>query len=173
MRVLSAIVAILALATNSADAAESMLKTRAHNLRTKSLSRRVVEEMSMSAPIFEAEMSMPNVDSMGSRARNLRTSFGNRRTQTEDAIKCVWDEKFEEAASHKKACKRLNNEHTVPYTCNGQYTKVCCTVNSIEMPVFKTFGTCQIVGSTTVRGSTNLLLVLNCRALTIVFLLSA
>ncbi|KAL3777909.1 hypothetical protein ACHAW5_007815 [Stephanodiscus triporus] len=177
MRVLSAIVAIVAIATNSADSAELMLKTRAHNLRTKYLSRRVVEEMSMSAPIFEAEMSMPNVDSMESRARNLqemsmsapifeaemsmqnldsmesrarnlRTSLSNRRTETTDAIKCVWDENFEDAANHKKACKKLNNEHTVPYTCNGQYTKVCCTVSSIEMPIFKTFGTCQIVGST-------------------------
>ncbi len=183
MRALSTIVAFIAVATNSADAAESMsmsaplfeaemsipgmvdigsMKMRTRNLRTNSLSRRVLEDMSMSMPLFEAEMSMPDEGSMVESAtrcercrRNLRTSFGIRRTQTED-IKCVWDSKFDDAESHTKACKKLHDEHRVAYTCDGQYMKVCCTVSSLEFPVFNIFGKCQKVGSsTTVRGSIN------------------
>ena len=97
--------------------------------------------------------------------RNLRTSFGIRRTQTNDSIKCVWDSNFDDPnlASHTKACKKLNDEHIAAYTCAGQYKNVCCTVSSIEFPLFEVFGQCQKVGSsttvvgssTTVRGSIN------------------
>jgi hypothetical protein len=179
MRVLSTIVAFVAVATNSADAAESMsmsaplleaemsipgmvdigsMKMRLRNLRTNFRSRRVLEDMSMSAPIFEAEMSMPDDGSMveSTTRRNLRTGLGIRRTQTEEAIKCVWDSQFDDPnlASHTKACKKLNDEHSVAYTCDGEYMNVCCTVSSIEFPLFNMFGKCQKVGSsTTVRGS--------------------
>jgi hypothetical protein len=97
--------------------------------------------------------------------RNLRTSFGIRRTQTNDSIKCVWDSNFDDPnlASHTKACKKLNDEHIAAYTCAGQYKNVCCTDSSIEFPLFEVFGQCQKVGSsttvvgssTTVRGSIN------------------
>jgi hypothetical protein len=202
MHALSTSVAFVAVATKSADAAKSMsmsaplfeaemsipgmvdigsMEMRTWNLRTNNLSRRVLEDMSMSAPLFEAEMSMPDEGSMvesttccGRCRRNLCTSIGIRHTQTED-IKCVWDLKFDDATSHTKAWKKLNDEHSIAYTCDGQYVKVCCTVSSLEFPLFNIFGKCRKVGSsTTVRGSINSFIYFSYRrALTINSLCSA
>ncbi len=135
---------------------EGSIRMRTRNLRTNFLSRRVTEDvsMSMSAPLLEAEMSMSMPEL---RARDLRvTSVGTRRTQTEESIKCVYNSNFENAASHTEACEELDDEHSVAYTCDGQYTKVCCTVSSIVMPVFSTFGTCQKFEDEAVRGLMNL-----------------
>lgn len=112
-------------------------------------------------PLLEAEMSMSmstfmeeeGPEEKGTKARELRAEefeIGTRRAQkTADSIKCTWDEKFDITKSHLKTCKKLKDEHTVPYTCDGQYTNVCCTVSSIVIPVFEKFGTCFKVGSAT------------------------
>lgn len=77
----------------------------------------------------------------------------DRRAQTtNDSIKCIWDDKFDIIGNnHFKVCKKLKDEHTVPYTCDGQYAHVCCTVSIIEIPIFEKFGTCFKVGAATVR----------------------
>ena len=131
---------------------ESSMRMRMRNLRNNFLGRRVTEDisMSMSAPILEAEMSMSMPEL---RARDLRViGAGTRRTQTEASIKCVYNSGFEDAASHAEACAELDDEHSVAYTCDGEYTKVCCTVSSIVMPVFSTFGVCQKNDDEAVRG---------------------
>jgi hypothetical protein len=99
-------------------------------------------------------------------SRRLRTTIrhhhavedrrADRRAQTtNDSIRCTWDDKFDvNGNNHFKVCKKLKDEHTVPYTCDGQYAHVCCTVSSIEIPIFEKFGTCFKVGAATVRGCT-------------------
>ena len=92
-------------------------------------------------------------------AGRLRTTIRHhhavedRRAQTtNDSIRCTWDDKFDvNGNNHFKVCKKLKDEHTVPYTCDGQFAHVCCTVSSIEIPIFEKFGTCFKVGAATVR----------------------
>ena len=61
-----------------------------------------------------------------------------------NSISCTWKSSFDDAASHLKACKKLNNEFSVPYACDGKEGKmqVCCTVSVIETANFEKFGQC-------------------------------
>ena len=87
--------------------------------------------------------------------RHHRAVEDRRAQTTNDSIRCTWDDKFDvNGNNHFKVCKKLRDEHTVPYTCDGQYAHVCCTVSNIEIPIFEKFGTCFKVGATTVRGCT-------------------
>ena len=87
--------------------------------------------------------------------RHHRAVEDRRAQTTNDSIRCTWDDKFDvNGNNHFKVCKKLRDEHTVPYTCDGQYVHVCCTVSSIEIPIFEKFGTCFKVGAATVRGCT-------------------
>ena len=117
-------------------------------------------------PIMRASSSIIAVlafaPAANSSAGRLRTTIRHhhavedRRAQTtNDSIRCTWDDKFDvNGNNHFKVCKKLKDEHTVPYTCDGQFAHVCCTVSSIEIPIFEKFGTCFKVGAATVRGCT-------------------
>ncbi len=61
-----------------------------------------------------------------------------------NSISCTWKSSFDDSASHLKACKKLNNEFSVPYACDGNNSKmqVCCTVSVIETATFEKFGQC-------------------------------
>jgi hypothetical protein len=59
-------------------------------------------------------------------------------------IKCTWKASFDDSANILKACKKLNDEFSVPYACdgNGHKMQVCCTVSIIEEATFEKFGQC-------------------------------
>jgi hypothetical protein len=62
-----------------------------------------------------------------------------------EKISCKWRPILDTSENHKQACMEANNEYTVPYTCDGKYTNVCCTVSDIMVnPKFddELFGTC-------------------------------
>jgi hypothetical protein len=63
-------------------------------------------------------------------------------------LKCNWSPTS--FTNHKQACMAANDEYTVPYTCDGEYTNICCTVSGITNPTFdnKKFGTCLKNGTT-------------------------
>jgi hypothetical protein len=65
-------------------------------------------------------------------------------------LKCNWSRTFASFTNHKQACMAANDEYTVPYTCDGEYTNICCTVSGITNPTFdnKKFGTCLKNGTT-------------------------
>lgn len=65
-------------------------------------------------------------------------------------LKCNWSPTFASFTNHKQACIAANDEYTVPYTCDGEYTNICCTVSGITNPTFdnKKFGTCLKNGTT-------------------------
>ena len=65
-------------------------------------------------------------------------------------LSCHWSQMYETAENHKQACMAANDEFTVPYTCNGELTKICCTVSGIVNPTFGNdkFGTCLKNGAT-------------------------
>jgi len=58
-------------------------------------------------------------------------------------IKCTWKTTFL-TMSHNKSCKKMRNEYSVPYTCDGG-KNVCCTQSSIDNPIFDSFGQCTKV----------------------------
>jgi hypothetical protein len=58
-------------------------------------------------------------------------------------IKCTWKSTFL-TMSHNKSCKKMKNEYSVPYKCDGG-KNVCCTESSIENPIFDSFGQCTKV----------------------------
>lgn len=58
-------------------------------------------------------------------------------------IKCTWKSTFL-TMSHNKSCKKMRNEYSVPYTCDGG-KNVCCTESSIDNPIFDSFGHCTKV----------------------------
>ena len=63
-----------------------------------------------------------------------------------DDIYCTWKKWFEDDV--ELACSVLNDGyHTVPYTCDGDYTNVCCSKSSILNPKMKLFGTCYKTNS--------------------------
>lgn len=63
-----------------------------------------------------------------------------------DDIYCTWKKWFEDDFEH--ACLILNDGyHTVPYTCDVEYTNVCCSESSILNPKMKLFGTCYKTNS--------------------------
>lgn len=64
-----------------------------------------------------------------------------------NGLQCTWKPSFEKRSNHKQACKSLNNGYTVPYTCDGEYRNICCTVSSIVKPTFDRFGTCYMNGA--------------------------
>ena len=65
-----------------------------------------------------------------------------------NGVRCTWESSFEKTSNHKQACKSLNNGYTVPYTCDGEYTRnICCTVSSIVKPTFDRFVTCYMNGA--------------------------
>jgi hypothetical protein len=63
-------------------------------------------------------------------------------------LKCNWSPTS--FTNHKQACMAANDEYTVPYTCDGEYTNICCSVSGITNPAFdnKKFGTCLKNGTT-------------------------
>ena len=65
-------------------------------------------------------------------------------------LKCNWSPTFASFTNHKQACMAANDEYTVPYTCDGEYTNICCSVSGITNPAFdnKKFGTCLKNGTT-------------------------
>jgi hypothetical protein len=65
-------------------------------------------------------------------------------------LNCNWSPTFETAQNHKQACMAANDEYTVPYTCNGEHSKICCTVSDIVNPTFvnEKFGICLKNGAT-------------------------
>ena len=63
---------------------------------------------------------------------------------TVDSIHCTWRAWF--ANKPKSACGILNDgNHTVPYTCDGEYPNVCCTESTITDPMLNLFGACYKV----------------------------
>lgn len=63
-----------------------------------------------------------------------------------DDIYCTWKKWFENDVEH--ACLILNDGYqTVPFTCDGEYTNVCCSESSILNPKMKLFGTCYKTNS--------------------------
>ena len=65
-----------------------------------------------------------------------------------DSLKCTWDSRLDNFSNHKKVCQSLNNDYTVPYTCDGKYTNICCTVSGIVNSTVgnKSFGFCRKAG---------------------------
>lgn len=66
-------------------------------------------------------------------------------------LKCNWSPTFASfGQNHKQACMAANDEYTVPYTCDGEYTNICCNVSGITNPTFdnEKFGTCLKNGTT-------------------------
>ena len=71
-------------------------------------------------------------------------------TKPDRKLSCNWSPTFETAQNHKQACMAGNDEYTVPYTCDGEHSKICCTVSGIVNPTFvnEKFGTCLKNGAT-------------------------
>lgn len=70
-------------------------------------------------------------------------------------LKCNWSPAFASYTNHKQACMAATDEYTVPYTCDGEYTNICCNVSGITNPTFdnKKFGTCLKNGTTSMPTS--------------------
>jgi hypothetical protein len=87
------------------------------------------------------------------RVRGNSSDVSRENDQSNDPIACTWQRYFE-TMDQTEACLSLQNEYSVPYTCDdGFYTHVCCTVSSCTDPTLNTFGACHKV-VTTESGST-------------------
>ena len=107
--------------------------------------------MSLPSDLVEPEQPEP----AGSMSMSLSMSFPTESEEPEPepeeptdeasdiTIKCTWKSTFV-TMSHNKSCKKMKNEYSVPYKCDGG-KNVCCTESSIENPIFDSFGQCTKV----------------------------
>jgi len=91
-------------------------------------------------------------DNARRRVRGSSSDVSRENDQSNDPIACTWQRYFE-TMDHTEACLSLQHGYSVPYTCAGFYTHVCCTDSSWTDPTLNTFGACHKV-VTTVSGST-------------------
>jgi hypothetical protein len=129
------------------------------NLRASRGSHRRIQDLSTLAtwdkePLIDPmmssmslSMSIELIDPMMSLSMSIELAVPTYTpTALPDDIYCTWKKWFEDDV--ELACSVLNDGyHTVPYTCDGEYTNVCCSKSSILNPKMKLFGTCYKTNS--------------------------
>jgi hypothetical protein len=132
-------------ASGALDAkASKQAKTRKKLRNRRFLQDEFSLSMSMSTSIplvpFTFSMSMSNPDDPAAYVKDPLVE----ENLSVDSIHCTWRAWF--AKKPKRACGILNDgNHTVPYTCDGEYPNVCCTESTITDPTLNLFGTCYKV----------------------------
>ena len=57
---------------------------------------------------------------------------------------CIVDDYFD-FVNHALACRGVDDEHSVPYECDGAKKKICCTESNIVAPQLGRWGQCRRV----------------------------
>ncbi|KAL3762742.1 hypothetical protein ACHAW5_006553 [Stephanodiscus triporus] len=105
---------------------------------------RALNATSAHAPTVSPALNTPSLPGGGTTTTLSPNNFG---TYIDDIL-CTWQEWFDGFAEEpEQACVQFNDGyHTVPYSCDGDYEIVCCTVSDLVSTILDPFGTCTRIG---------------------------